>query len=81
MYFWEPLLPYVFKRGWGCNGEADEEDIGLGVGKGPKAIVIFLSCGIKEAEGIWLVANPVRPYQLTFLLRLTSRVGLCLLAG
>jgi hypothetical protein len=28
---WEPFLPHVLERGRRCDGEADEEDVCLGV--------------------------------------------------
>lgn len=31
MDFWKPLLPYVLKGCWRCDGEADKEDVGLWV--------------------------------------------------
>lgn len=31
MDFWEPFLFDVLKRGWGCDGEADKEDVCLWV--------------------------------------------------
>lgn len=59
VHFGEPFLPHVLKRGWGSDGETDEEDIGLGVGEGAQAVVIFLSGGIEKTECIRLVADPV----------------------
>lgn len=57
---WEPLFADVLEGGGGGDGEADEEDVGLGVGEGAETVVIFLSGGIEEAEGVWLVADPGR---------------------
>ena len=31
MDFWEPFLSNVLKRCWGCDTEADQEDVGLWV--------------------------------------------------
>lgn len=63
MDLWEPLLADVLERGRGGHAEADEENIGLGVGEGSESIVIFLTGGIKQAKGIWLVTNPRRNTQ------------------
>ena len=56
----EPLLANVLKRGGGGDAEADEEDIGLRVRERSKSVVIFLSSGVEEAEGVGFIANPVR---------------------
>ena len=58
VHLWEPLFAHVLEGGGRGDGEADEEDVGLGVGEGTQTVVIFLSGGIKEAEGVWLVADP-----------------------
>jgi hypothetical protein len=42
-------LDIVF-GGWGDHREAREEHIGLRIGKGTKAVVVFLSSGIPEAK-------------------------------
>ena len=55
----EPLLSDVLERRRRCDGEADEEDVGLGVGQRPQAVIIFLSGGIEETKGVWLVTDPV----------------------
>ena len=54
----EPLLLYVLERGWRSHGEADEENIGLGIRKRSETVVIFLSCRIEESQGIRLIADP-----------------------
>ena len=54
----EPLLAHVLEGGWGGDGEADEEDVGLWVGEWAQTIVILLSGGIKEAKSIWLITDP-----------------------
>jgi hypothetical protein len=56
--FWEPLFAHVLEGGGGGDGEADEEYVGLGVGEGAESVVIFLSGGVEEAEGVGLVADP-----------------------
>jgi len=56
--FGEPFLADVFEGGRGCDGEADEEDVGLGVGEGAEAVVVFLASGVEEAEGVGFVADP-----------------------
>lgn len=55
----EPLFPDVLEGGGRGDGEADEEDVGLGVRERAQAVVILLSGSIEETEGIWLVADPV----------------------
>lgn len=40
------LFLYVVERIRGINGEADEDDVRIGVGKWAKAIIIFLTCRI-----------------------------------
>ena len=42
--FGEPLFLHPLKRRWGADGEADEEDVGLRVGEGTKAVVVVLTC-------------------------------------
>lgn len=59
VYLGEPLFPYVFEGGRGGDGEADQEDIGLGVGQRAQAIVILLTGGIKETESVGLIADPI----------------------
>ena len=54
----EPLFSHVLEGGGGGDGEADEEDVGLRVGEGSQAVVVFLSGGIEEAEGVGFVADP-----------------------
>lgn len=60
MNFGEPLLANVLERGRRRHGEADEENVGLGVGQRAQTIVIFLTGGIEEAQGIWFVTDPIR---------------------
>jgi hypothetical protein len=40
---WEPLFLDVFKRSGRCDAEADEKDVGLGIRKGTKSIIILLA--------------------------------------
>lgn len=56
----KPLLAYILERSRGCDGEADEEDISLGIREGSETVVIFLSGSIKETEGVGLITNPLR---------------------
>jgi hypothetical protein len=70
--FGKPFLSHVLKRGRGSDREADKEDIGLGIGKGAQTVVIFLSGGIEEAEGIRLVADPVDVVKSSCLLNFAS---------
>ena len=46
--FRNPLQPDVFQGGRVHDGEADEEDLGVGVGHGPQFLVAFLSCQSKK---------------------------------
>jgi len=45
-----PLLLYVVERIRGVYGEADEDDMGVGVGQRAEAIVILLTSGIPQRE-------------------------------
>lgn len=45
--FGEPFLAHVLEGSRGCDTEAYEENIGLGIRKRSQAIVIFLSGSIK----------------------------------
>lgn len=56
--FGEPFLANVLKRRGGSNGEADEEDIGLGIGQRTKTIVVLLTGGIEQAQGIGFITDP-----------------------
>lgn len=56
--FGEPFLANVLKRRGGSNGEADQEDIGLGVGQRTKTIVVLLTGGIEQAQGIGFITDP-----------------------
>lgn len=47
----------VIKGRWADDGEADEEDVGLGVGERPQSIVIFLARSIPESEADRLAIN------------------------
>jgi hypothetical protein len=54
----EPLLTDVLERGGRRHGEAHKEDVGLGVREGAQAVVIFLSGGVEQAEGVGLITDP-----------------------
>lgn len=56
--FGEPFLANVLKGRGGGDGEADQEDIGLGVRQRAKTIVILLSGGIKQTQGVGLITDP-----------------------
>lgn len=45
------LGPDVLKTGRADEGEADQEDVGLGVGQWAESVVIFLTGGIPQPEG------------------------------
>jgi hypothetical protein len=55
----KPLLADVFERGRRCHREADQEDICLRVGKGAETIIILLTGGIEQSQGIRLIADPI----------------------
>jgi hypothetical protein len=42
----DPLLLDVVERVGGVNGEADQNDVGVGVGKRSETVVIFLTSRI-----------------------------------
>lgn len=46
----DPLLLDVVEGVRGIDGEADQDNVGIGVREGAKAIVIFLTSGIPEGE-------------------------------
>jgi len=46
----EPLGGDVFEGRGGDDGEANKEDIGLGVGEGAQSVVVLLSSGIPKTE-------------------------------
>lgn len=56
----EPLLADVLEGSRRNDGEADEEDVGLGVREGAETIVVLLTGGIEESKGVRLIANPAR---------------------
>ena len=58
MDFREPLFANVLKGGWRRDGEADQENVGLGVGQRAETIVIFLTGRIEETKGVRFITNP-----------------------
>lgn len=48
VYFGKPFLSNVLEGCRGCDGEADEEDIGLGIREWAQTVVIFLSGCIEK---------------------------------
>ena len=56
--FRKPFLANVLKGRGGGDGEADQEDIGLGVRQRAKTIVILLSGGIKQTQSVGLITDP-----------------------
>jgi hypothetical protein len=44
------LLLDVVERVGGVDGEADEDDVGVGVRERSETVVIFLACGIPESQ-------------------------------
>lgn len=51
------LRLYVVERRRADNGEADEENVGLGVGQRPQPVVILLSGGIPQSQADGLAIN------------------------
>lgn len=45
-----PFCADVLERVRARDGEGDEDDVRLGVGEGPQALVVFLPCGVPEGE-------------------------------
>ena len=45
-----PLLLHVLIAGGGDHTEADEEDIGLGVGEWSESVVVLLTRGVEESQ-------------------------------
>ena len=41
---WHPFLRNVLERVRAVDGEADQQNVGVGVGQGAKTIVILLAC-------------------------------------
>ena len=39
----------VLEGGWRHDGEADEEDVGLGIAERPKSVVVLLARCVKES--------------------------------
>lgn len=54
-------MPYLFldvvKRVGGVDGEANQDDVGVGVGEGAEAVVIFLASGIPKGQLDVLAVN------------------------
>jgi len=53
----EPLCANVVKRRRRNDGEADQEDISLGVRERTQSIIILLSCGIPQTQADRLAIN------------------------
>jgi len=45
-----PLLLHVVKRVGGIDGEADKNDMRVGVAQGPETVIVFLACGIPQGQ-------------------------------
>ena len=69
MNFWEPFLSNVFKWRWGCNTEADQEDVGLWVREGTKTVVVLLTSSIEQTERIGFITNPKEAPSLAMVIR------------
>lgn len=74
MNFGKPFFSDIFEGSRGCDGEANQEDVGLGVRKRTQSVVIFLTGRIEEAKSVWLVANPIEVHS-------PSASGSCALAN
>ena len=46
-----PLGLHILVRSLTDNREANEKDVGLGVGEGAESVVIFLTCGVRRWGG------------------------------
>lgn len=46
----EPFRFDVVEGGRADDGEADQEDVGLGIGEGSESVIIFLPRGVPESE-------------------------------
>lgn len=51
--FGKPFGFHVVEGWGGYDGEADQENVGLRVGEGAEAVVVFLSGGVPESEADW----------------------------
>jgi hypothetical protein len=58
VYLGKPLFADVLEGCGRCDGKAHKEYIGLGVREGAETVVIFLSSGIEQTEGVGLITNP-----------------------
>ena len=56
--FGEPFLADVLEGGRRGDRKADEEDVGLRVGQGTQTVVILLTGGIEQAQGVGLITDP-----------------------
>lgn len=54
VYWARYLCLDVVKRRGADDGEADEEDVGLGVRERPQSVVVLLSGGIPKPQAYWL---------------------------
>lgn len=54
----EPFLTNVFKGRGRSHGEANQEDVGLGVRQGSQAIVILLTGSIEQSKCVGLIPDP-----------------------
>ena len=49
-HFGVPFVHDVFEAVGAVDGEADEDEVGFGVGEGAQAVVFFLAGGVPESE-------------------------------
>ena len=51
---WDPFFLDIFKTRRGDHTEAHEEDVCLGIDEGPQLVVVLLSGGVEEPQGVGL---------------------------
>jgi hypothetical protein len=63
---WSYLVHDILERVWTINGEANEDDVGLGVGERPQSVVLLLSGSVPESKldhlacrRVWCVGDVV----------------------
>lgn len=51
------LLLHVVQRVWRVNGEADKDDVRVGVGERAETVIIFLTSGIPKSQLYMLIVD------------------------
>ncbi len=49
-HLWVPLVPDIGMGGGAANGEADDENVGLGIGQSAQAVILLLACCVPQVE-------------------------------